>query len=73
MSKKKRPDKAPVPPPAPVMHGDVFRTFVAEAQSIGNEVVARRAFDNDVGEYLESKGLRSDFDAWRAKKHMPKT
>lgn len=60
MPKNKRPE--------PVLHGDAFRTFIAEATSIGNEVDARRRFDADVGEYLESKGLREDFDAWRAAK-----
>jgi hypothetical protein len=54
--------------PAPVLHGDAFHTFIAEAQSIGNEVAARRAFDRDVGEFLEEQGLRASFEAWRAAK-----
>lgn len=56
------------PKKMPVLHGDAFRTFIAEATSIGNEVEARRAFDADVGEYLGAKGLREDFDTWRAAK-----
>ena len=76
MSKKNRPAKVPAktpvaPAPQPVMHGDAFRTFLAEATSIGNEVAARRSFDRDVGEYLESKALTADFNAWRAAKHAP--
>lgn len=50
------------------MHGNAFHTFIAEAQSIGNEVAARRAFDADVSEYLKSKGMIADFEAWRAKR-----
>ena len=76
MSKKNRPSKVlaktPVPTapaPRPVTHGDAFRTFLAEATSIGNEVAARRSFDRDVGEYLESKALTADFNAWREAKH----
>lgn len=75
MSKKNRPAKAPVKIPAaapqPVIHGDAFRTFLAEATSLGNEVAARRSFDRDVGEYLESKALTADFNAWREAKHSP--
>jgi hypothetical protein len=75
MSKKNRPSKAPArtaqnaPVPKPVVHGDVFRTFVAEAQSIGNEVVARREYDADVVEYLKEKGLFEEWARWRAAKH----
>ena len=64
MPKKNRPNKAPAP--APVMHGNAFHTFIAEATSIGNEVTARRKFDFEVCEYLESKGLRIEFETWRA-------
>ena len=64
MAKKKRPNKAPAQPPH-VMQGDVFRTFLYEAQSIGNECTARRAFDADVIEYLKEKGLLEDWTAWR--------
>lgn len=70
MPKNKPPMTVPSVP-KPVMHGDAFRAFVAEATSIGNEVTARRAFDAEVGEYLKSKGLEADFNAWRAKKHTP--
>lgn len=75
MSKKNRPNKVqelvPVPPP-PVLHGNCFHTFISEAAQIGNEVTARREFDRDVGEYLESKGLTADFNAYRAAKSKPK-
>lgn len=78
MSKKKHPNKAHQKPlvqrpPPPVLHGDVFRTFVDEARSIGNEVVARREFDLDVVEYLRSKGLFDEWCAWRAAKRGPQT
>ena len=67
MSKKNRPAKAPVTKtPQPVLHGDAFRTFLAEATSLGNEVAARRAFDADVGEFLKSRGLGPAFEEWRA-------
>jgi hypothetical protein len=70
MSKKNRPAKAPVTKtPQPVVHGDAFRTFLAEATSLGNEVAARRAFDADVGEFLKTRGLTTDFEEWRAKKN----
>lgn len=64
MKKKKH----PVTAPSPVLHGNAFHTFVAEAQSIGNEVAARRLFDADVVEYITLKGLSADFEAWRAAK-----
>ena len=63
MTKKNRPK-----PPSPVLHGNAFHAFIAEAQSIGNEVAARRQFDADVCEYLELKALADDFSAWRAAK-----
>jgi hypothetical protein len=74
MSKKKRPNKVPTRTaqnaavPRPVVHGDAFRTFIAEAQSIGNEVAARREYDADVVEYLEEKGLFEDWARWREMK-----
>jgi hypothetical protein len=72
MSKSKNKHKAIVPERAPVMQGDCFATFLREAQSIGNEVVARRAYDADVGEYLAEKGLLEDFAAWREAKPQPR-
>ena len=77
MKKKNRPNKsykkAAAPAPAtPVLHGNVFRTFLAEATSIGNEVQARREFDADVVEFLTQKGLSAEWDAWRTAKHAPK-
>lgn len=68
MSKTKRPLKAVPTPPSPVLQGDCFRTFLDEARSIGNEVVARRAFAAEIGEYLAKKGLVEDFEAWRKAK-----
>lgn len=61
---------APLVPPTrpPVAQGDCFVTFIREAQSIGNEVEFRRAYDADVGEYLVGKGLAADFSAWREAK-----
>lgn len=75
MSKKNRPNKAPVqnaaPAPQPVMPGNVFVAFLREATSLGNEVEARRSFDNDVGVYLAEKRLVEDFEAWRKARHTP--
>lgn len=76
MSKKKRPNKAPSHPtpssqPLPVVHGDCFRTFLDEARSIGNEVVARREFCADVVEYLQQKGLFDEWSEWRTAKRGP--
>ena len=50
---------------APVVHGEAFATFLKEAQSLGNEVVARRAFAGEVAAYLRAKGFVDDFEAWR--------
>ena len=50
---------------APVVHGEAFATFLKEAQSLGNEVVARRAFADEVSGYLREKGLVEDFEGWR--------
>lgn len=75
MSKKNRPNKVrPVPTavPPPVLHGDCFHTFIIEATKLGNEVTARREFDDRVGEYLESKGLTADFNAFIEAKRAPK-
>lgn len=47
---------------------DVFATFVAQADMIGKEVAARRAFDEDVADYLKEKGLIEDFESWREKR-----
>lgn len=73
MSKKKRPNRTvavaavpAAPPPSPVMHNDVFRSFVDEARSIGLEVEARRAFQNEVASFLAEKKLVQEFEAWRA-------
>lgn len=71
MPKNKPPMTVPSVP-RPVMHGDAFRSFITEATSIGNELDARRLFDTDVGEYLTSKKLADDFNAWREAKHPKK-
>jgi hypothetical protein len=73
MSKKKRPNPAPVAKkPLPVLHGGAFRAFLDEARSIGNECEARRSYDVDVVEYLKQKGLFEEWAEWRAAKHAPK-
>lgn len=73
MPKQKRPNKTPAAPgPAPVLRGNVFHAFIAEAMSLGNEVEGRRALDNDFSEYLVLRGLADDFNAWRTAKHAPK-
>jgi hypothetical protein len=75
MSKKKPLRKAPrvvTAPPAPVLAGDVFRAFVDEARSIGNEVAARRLYDEDVVAFLREKGLYDEWAAWRQAKRAPK-
>lgn len=61
MGAKNKPKSAPA-----VTQGNVFATFVHEAQQIGQEVVARRAFDDDVSEFLKEKGLVEEFEAWRS-------
>lgn len=75
MSKKKRPNQKPaqaVAAPAIVMqkttvtHGNVFAAFVDEAKQIGEEVAARRAFQEEVGAFITEKGLTAQFEAWRA-------
>ncbi len=78
MSKKKSPNSVAArgtPPkaaaPAPVAHGDCFRTFIDEARSIGNECVSRRQFDEDVVEFLKEKGMFADWAAWRTAKRGP--
>lgn len=64
MPKKKRPNNAP----SAVLNGNVFATFVKEAQSIGSEVVARREYDADVGEFLKERGLLVAWADWRKAK-----
>lgn len=44
---------------------DVFATFVHQAASLGNEVAARRAFDEDVAAFLKQRDLIEDFEAFR--------
>lgn len=64
MGTKKRPNTAPVA----VNRGDVFATFLHEAQTIGREVVARREFTEQVTAFLKTKGLVEEFEAFRAPK-----
>jgi hypothetical protein len=66
MPKKKRPSKAPqkIMVKPPVLQGNVFATFLQEAQSIGNEVEARRKMQNEMGAFLAEKGLVDEFNAW---------
>ncbi len=72
MSRKKRPQKPAASAPLPVLHGNAFATFLQEAHSLGNEVVARREFDADIVEYLKQKGLLEEWGAWREQKRAPK-
>ncbi len=73
MAKRKRSNKVPLKivtvAPPPVLQGNCFATFLDEARSIGNECNARRAFDAEVIEYLEHKGLTDDWSKWREAKH----
>ena len=70
MKRKKSPNKAQqMPQKVPVMCGDVFATFLHEAQSLGNEVVARRKFDEDVVAFLKEKGLFAEWQAWLGTKN----
>lgn len=72
MSKKKRPNPPIVQPEnPPVRMGNVFATFLREAQMIGNEVDARRELQNDVAMFLKEKGLVDEFEKWRAAKAQP--
>jgi hypothetical protein len=74
MAKKKK-TKRPIPPPMktevpqpapqPIVYGNVFATFMKEAQSIGSEIEARRALQNEVAAFLAEKGLVDEFEAWR--------
>lgn len=75
MKRKKSPNKAPqqAPQKTPVMNGDCFVTFIHEAQSIGNEVVARREFCSDVVEFLGTKGLVDEWARWREAKRAPRS
>lgn len=50
----------------PVDTKDVFATFIAQASAIGNEVDARRRFDEDVTAFLKDRDLVGDFEAFRA-------
>jgi hypothetical protein len=65
MPKKNRPNKV-TPQKTTVLHGEVFAAFVREAQSIGNEVAARRAYQERVDAFLNERGLVEDFKAWCA-------
>lgn len=53
-------------PAKPVNQGDVLHSFIAEVVSLGNEVTARRSFDEQVGQFLAERGLTEDFEKWRA-------
>lgn len=62
----------PVPPaPPPVTEGNVFARFLHEAQSIGNEVVARRALQGEIAAFLAQKGLVAEFEAFREARKAP--
>lgn len=78
MARTKRPVKnQPVPAkaaaPEPITAGNVFLQYTREANSLVQELEARRIFDADVGVYLKEVGLVDAFNAWRAAKYPPKT
>lgn len=52
-------------PPKFVEGKDVFATFIAQADMMGQEVAARRAFDEDVSAFLKERKLVEDFDSFR--------
>ena len=60
MKTKKSPEK-----PKTVVAGDVFQTFIQEAQQLAMELNARRVWGNDVGKFLAEKSLIEEFEAWR--------
>ena len=63
MAKKK--PAAAVPASKPVMQGQVFVTFIAEAREMVAELMARRQFDADAAAFLKERGLTDAFSAWR--------
>lgn len=71
MSRSKSKNRPSPIPPDYVHKNDVFATFVDQAQSLGNEVAARRRFDADVSEFLKTKGLVAEFETFR-KSREPK-
>lgn len=75
MPKKKSPKLrtvTAVPQQAPaVTQGNVFATFLQEATSLGNEVMARRALQNEIGAFLAQKGLVDEFEAFRNARKQP--
>lgn len=63
---KNRPNKLKTTPAGSYVKAeDVFATFVHQAASLGNEVAARRAFDEDVAAFLKERDLIDDFEAFR--------
>lgn len=64
MKRKNSPVKSPETP-QPVTQGNVFATFIKEAQILGNEIEARRAFDREVGVFLAERDLVPEFEKWR--------
>jgi hypothetical protein len=68
MGSKKRSNNPVLEIGKPVKQGNVFATFLEEAQQLGREVVARRAFDEAVGAFLKEKGLVEEFETFRAPK-----
>lgn len=63
---KNRPNKLKTAPAGTYVKAeDVFATFVHQAASLGNEVAARRCFDEDVAAFLKERELIEDFNAFR--------
>jgi hypothetical protein len=56
------PKKKPV---ASVSRGEVFAAFVEEGVQVVRELGARRIFCEQAGEFLKSKGLLEEFEAFR--------
>jgi hypothetical protein len=59
------PIKLPTPPPEPVRRGSVTGNLLEELHELFSELGARRAFDADVGAFLNEKGLAEAFESYR--------
>lgn len=55
-------------PKQTVMKGSVFASLLEEMHSAAEEIAARRKWGEQVSEYLKSKSLIEDFEAWRKAK-----
>lgn len=48
-----------------VKRGEVFAAFVEEGVQVVRELAARRIFCEQAGEFIKSKGLLEEFEAFR--------